>query len=272
MLDLMVNLHPDGMRVAGPPERYKLKANWKTAAENFAGDAYHVDTLHWSNEEVAMVQGLQGNCELAHLYDFGNGHANIGHPWPEFVHPGYVLGLRPEIASQFDLSGLDEAQLQVVNNEPPTTGTIFPNFSYLRVNSPTLPGGPMTVVTTFRQWQPIGPGEMELWNWQFVWNFMTEDEARDSCVAGQFASAPQAPSSRTTPWPGRAPPGGQEPVDATRRDGLQLPAGPPQPRRSRARPGLPGPGDQAQHRLRRAQPAQLLPPVARRHAPMGCSP
>lgn len=205
MLDLMVGLHPDSMRVAGPPERYKVKANWKTAAENFAGDAYHVDTLHWSNEEVSMVQGLQGNCETAHLYDFGNGHGNIAHPWPEIIHPGYVLwGYPPEVTRHFDLSGLDEAQLQVVNNEPPTTGTIFPNFSYLRVNSPTIPNGPMSVVTTFRQWQPIGPGEMEIWNWQFVWNFMTEDQALESATAGQFVfgSAGTFEQDDTVAWEG----------------------------------------------------------------------
>jgi phenylpropionate dioxygenase-like ring-hydroxylating dioxygenase large terminal subunit len=205
MLDLIVGLAPGGMRVAGPPERYRLHADWKTAAENFAGDGYHVDTLHWSTEEVAVAQGLQMTCEIARIYEFENGHAFAGHAWTKAVHPGYVLwGYAPEITQHFDLSGLDEAQLHVVNHEPPTVGTIFPNLSFIRVNTPSVSGGPLSVITSFRQWQPIGPGEIELWNWQFVWDFMAEDEARDSYVNGQFTfgSAGIFEQDDTVAWEG----------------------------------------------------------------------
>lgn len=187
MLDLIVGLHPGGMRVAGPPERYKLRADWKSGAENFVGDAYHVDTLHWSTEEIQLVQGLQSNSEIGRYYEFENGHGFIGHAWTKAVHPGYVLwGYPPEITRHLDLSGLDEAQLHVVNDEPPTVGTIFPNLSMIRVNTPSVPGGPLTVVTSFRQWQPLAPGELELWNWQFVWDFQSQEEALDYYVNGQF--------------------------------------------------------------------------------------
>jgi N,N-dimethyl phenylurea N-demethylase alpha subunit len=205
MLDLIVGLHPGGMRVAGPPERYKLRADWKTAAENFVGDAYHVDTLHWSIQEVHMVQGLASNAETGRYYQFDGGHGFIGHPLTKTIDPGYVLwGYPPEITEQFDLSGLDDVQLRVVNHEPPTVGNIFPNLGFIRVNLPKLPGGPMTVMTSFRQFQPIGPGELELWNWQFVWDFQSEDEAQDYAVNGQFAfgSAGIVEQDDTVAWEG----------------------------------------------------------------------
>ncbi|TRW47467.1 aromatic ring-hydroxylating oxygenase subunit alpha [Georgenia yuyongxinii] len=207
MLDAIVGLHPQGMRVAGPPDRYRVKADWKTAAENFSGDVYHLDVLHWGTEEIHVSQGLQMSCEIARRYEFGNGHNFTGHAWTKAIHPGYVLWGYPEhIASQFDLSGLDEAQLHVVNHEPPTVGTIFPNLSFIRFNTPAVPGGPMSVVTSFRQWQPIGPGEIELWSWQFVWDFMSEEEIEQHYVTGEFVfgSAGVFEQDDTVAWEGIA--------------------------------------------------------------------
>lgn len=195
MLDLITN---GGMRVAGPPERYRVKANWKIAAENFAGDTYHVDSLHQSTAEIGITANLQKTSENGRLYDFGNGHAFIGHERPDFS------GYPPEIVEKLDLTGLDEAQLQVLSNEPPTTGTIFPNLSMIRMYRPDLPGGEPRIMTSFRQWQPIGPGEMEIWNWQFVWDFMSEQEARDAYVNGQFhfGSAGVFEQDDTVAWEG----------------------------------------------------------------------
>ncbi|MFJ9381305.1 Rieske 2Fe-2S domain-containing protein [Streptomyces sp. NPDC101455] len=205
MLDLIAGLHPDGMRVTGPPDRYKVKANWKSAAENFSGDGYHVDHLHWSTQQIHVSQGLEGGCAFGRAYEFPGGHNFLGHAWTKLIHPGFVLwGYPPGITEHFDLSGLDEAQLHVVTHEPPTVGTIFPNLSFIRFLTPAVPGGPMSVVTSFRQWQPLGPGEIELWSWQFVWDFMSEEEAREAYVTGQFTfgSAGIFEQDDTVAWEG----------------------------------------------------------------------
>jgi len=92
-----------------------------------------------------------------------------------------------------------------VENEPPIVGTIFPNLSFLRSPVPVRIGEmEMAVVTTFRQWQPVGPGEMELWNWQFVWTFQDEQQALDAYVAGQFTfgSAGTFEVDDTVAWEG----------------------------------------------------------------------
>ncbi|WP_411733439.1 aromatic ring-hydroxylating oxygenase subunit alpha [Paeniglutamicibacter sp.] len=205
MLDAIVGLHPRGMRVAGPPDRYKVKADWKTAAENFSGDVYHIDVLHWGTQEIHVSQGLENSCEIARAYHFGNGHNFVGHAWTKAIHPGFTLwGYPEEIKSQFDLSVLDEAQLNMVNHEPPTVGTIFPNLSMIRFATPAVPGGPISVVTSFRQWQPIGPGEIELWSWQFVWDFQTPEEVQESYTTGQFVfgSAGIFEQDDTVAWEG----------------------------------------------------------------------
>ncbi|MDN5796412.1 MAG: aromatic ring-hydroxylating dioxygenase subunit alpha [Intrasporangium sp.] len=205
MLDLIVGLHPDGMRVAGPPDRYKVKANWKSAAENFAGDVYHVPNLHWSTEEIKVSQGLQGTCEIGRTYEFENGHNFMGHAWTEAIHPGFVAwGYPPEFLEEFDLDQLDEAQRFVVDHQPPTVGTIFPNLSFIRFLTPSTPGGPASVVTSFRQFQPIGPGEMELWSWQFVWTFQDGESALQDYTTGQFVfgSAGIFEQDDTVAWEG----------------------------------------------------------------------
>jgi hypothetical protein len=204
MLDILVNLAPGGVKVAGPPERYQVNADWKAGAENFSGDAYHADSLHWSNEEVQMIQGLGANAEMMHAYELGNGHATIGFPWAKVGLP--LWGYSPETIAQFDLSVLDDAQRYVLETNPPTIGTVFPNFSYIRVGSPTLPGGPPAVVTSIRVWQPIAPGKMELWNWQFVYECQSDQEKLDSYVTGQltFGSAGNFETDDTVAWEGAA--------------------------------------------------------------------
>lgn len=187
MFDLVVGLHPDGMKVIGPPDRYRVKGDWKTAAENFAGDVYHIDSLHWGTEEVGISQGLQGTCFIGRSYEMGNGHNFAGHAWTTAIHPGFThWGYPDHIKSQFDDSALDEAQKFVVHHEPPTVGNFFPNLSFIRFAVPRSAGGVPQVVTSFRQWQPVGPGEIELWSWQLAWSFQDDADAMNDQITGQF--------------------------------------------------------------------------------------
>jgi phenylpropionate dioxygenase-like ring-hydroxylating dioxygenase large terminal subunit len=221
MLDALVGLHPEGMRVAGPPDRYHVKANWKTAAENFAGDVYHVPNLHGSMQEIGIAQGLESGCEFGRPYEFDNGHAFMGIAWTTSVHPGFEFwGYPPEIRDHFDLSGLDETQRHVVTHDGPIVGTIFPNLSFYR--GMALDGaGRMSVVTSFRQWQPVGPGELEVWSWQFVWAFQSEESALQDAVIGQlqFGSAGVAEQDDTVAWEG-APRAAASPW--ARREGMEF--------------------------------------------------
>lgn len=206
MIDTIMNLAPGGMRVAGPPERYIVHGDWKTAGENFAGDVYHLPTLHFSIQEVEMIQSIQFTCDISRTYEFANGHSFIGHNWtdaigPFFTHWGY--GAIPGYVENFDLSGYDETQKWVAEHCPPTVGTIFPNFSFIRIFSP-LPDGPPGVFTSFRQWQPVAPGTIELWNWQFVFDFQDEESAQRDYVGGQycFGSGGLFEQDDTVAWEG----------------------------------------------------------------------
>ena len=189
MMDCIFGLHPDGMVALGPPERFIVKADWKSGAENFCGDAYHVGH-----------HALFGDA-------FRPDPRRCARDWrertwlsvrerPQLHRPRVVrlvrsalrlLGLSgSEMQQQFDLSRFDAQQIEMMTKVPPTIGTIFPNFSYLRFPQPARPNEFPMAFTNIRMWQPKAPGVMELWVWEFEYKCAPEQYKRDSYLAGQF--------------------------------------------------------------------------------------
>ncbi|HKR90146.1 MAG TPA: Rieske 2Fe-2S domain-containing protein [Phenylobacterium sp.] len=188
MFDAIFGLHPDGLRVLAPPERFIIRADWKSGAENFSGDSYHVGTAHYSATLSGFAAGdLRNNGDKADGFLFENGHSFIGHRFPEWFGPEFEFwGYPPELREQFDLSRLDDVQLHMLKTVPPTIGTIFPNFSFVRFPSAASPGEAPSAYTDVRVWQPLEPGVMEMWHWQLEYAFMPEEYQRTSYIAGQF--------------------------------------------------------------------------------------
>ena len=73
--------------------RSEWKANWKTGAENFSGDSYHVGTLHYSITEIGLAPDLRTNVEVSRVYDFGNGHGTINFPFVSWRGPPWRSGV-----------------------------------------------------------------------------------------------------------------------------------------------------------------------------------
>jgi hypothetical protein len=62
--DLMFDRTRSGMTVLGHPQRFIIPANWKSAAEQFAGDIFHTLTLHRSMQELARrLQQVVGRIQ-----------------------------------------------------------------------------------------------------------------------------------------------------------------------------------------------------------------
>nr|WP_173238354.1 Rieske 2Fe-2S domain-containing protein [Sphingomonas sp. SH]ALZ45880.1 phenylurea herbicides N-demethylase alpha subunit [Sphingomonas sp. SH] len=191
MLDAIVKLHPAGLKVLGAPERFIIRTDWKIGAENFAGDVYHIATAHLSvNETKYISQDMRDTLKIGGGYRFQNGHGFITHRLSEMVGAEgglWAYGLNPEIRKQFDLEGFDDAQKKMLLEAPPVTGNIFPNFSYLRGALPANAGDLPVVFTNFRLWQPVEPGVMEVWNWQFSYDALPDEYNREAYAAGQLA-------------------------------------------------------------------------------------
>jgi nitrite reductase/ring-hydroxylating ferredoxin subunit len=205
MLRGLMDLHPDGMSPMGPADRYKVRGDWKTGAENFGGDIYHVGVAHGSVPTIELAPDFGALNNFSTHYILGNGHSFLGHDFDAMFGPdGHVWYYPPDVQAHFDLDRLDPLLQDVVRRNPPIVGTIFPNLSFLRFFGPPSPGKPPVVYTSWRQWQPYAPGEMEMWSWQLKWNFMDEQQAQDSYAAGQFgfSSAGIFEQDDTAVWEG----------------------------------------------------------------------
>ncbi len=51
--DILLDRREGGTEVSGP-HRWLVDANWKTAAENFGGDGYHIASTHGSARELGI--------------------------------------------------------------------------------------------------------------------------------------------------------------------------------------------------------------------------
>lgn len=186
VMDAIFGLHLDGMRAIAPPERFTVRADWKSGSENFCGDAYHVSTAHVSAGLSDFIPDVRQVSVIARGLDVGNANSFIAHEitqWgPMFEYWAYPK----EIVEKFDFSQIDPEMRELIRKSPPTIGTIFPNFSYLRFPQPAVAGSRPYPFTSIRMWQPVAPGVMELWNWQFEYACVDEETTRESYLAGVF--------------------------------------------------------------------------------------
>jgi phenylpropionate dioxygenase-like ring-hydroxylating dioxygenase large terminal subunit len=221
VLDAIFGLHPRGMRVVAPPERFTVKADWKSGAENFCGDAYHVSTAHVSAGLSDFIPDVRQVSVIARALDMGEANSFIAHEitqWgPMFEYWAYPK----EVVDQFDFSNIDPVMQELIKTSPPTIGTIFPNFSFLRFPQPAVAGGRPYPFTSIRMWQPVAPGVMELWNWQFEYDCVDEETTQMGYLAGVygFGSGGIFEQDDTAVWEGIAK-AANSPWN--RRDGVQL--------------------------------------------------
>jgi len=158
-LDCLFDRREGGAEVIGP-HRWVLKANWKTAAENFCGDTYHIGFTHQSARlaGVDTTQSYVRSRAAGWQVHAGNGHGLVGWAQPqEDAGPWYAQGI-PEV-EQYLRQHADEVQGRLGPGSSvitPIAGTVFPNFSVHWLSS------------SLRVWQPRGPSEMEIWSWVAV--------------------------------------------------------------------------------------------------------
>lgn len=208
-LDICFGLQHSGMKVSGRPNRWLINSNWKTAAENFLADGYHLVSLHRSIEEIGVMPKTRNLADSQFQVYFNNGHgALLSHrPLPD---PWGILGYPPVVTKTFDLDELSESQLEFLNTYAVTTFTIFPNLSFIRVPGRPDQESPPTLHTELRQWQPRGPDQIEVWNWCMVWPGAPDWFNQQSYRAGitSFGPAGIYEQDDTAVWSGASSVGG----------------------------------------------------------------
>ena len=172
-LDLFFARTPGGMTVLAPPQRSRVKMNWKTGALNFGADNQHVFTTHAG--PLALQSFAVSAAERRKAMESGvlvhteNGHSIVLSRTPTEMR--YQL-FRPELAKLYD-DWLNPVQAKVLSEATLTVATVFPNMSFIERAIPTgQKGSGKTVI--LRLWHPLSASEIELINWCFV-----EKEASD---------------------------------------------------------------------------------------------
>jgi phenylpropionate dioxygenase-like ring-hydroxylating dioxygenase large terminal subunit len=206
-LDVTFGLSPSGMRVVGDPQRWIANANWKSGAENFGGDGYHVVTLHRSGEETGVFPNIDEAAGKNFHIAVDGGHSIVASPGflPE---PWVYGGWPPDVAATFDLDHLTSDQREFVERGYcATVFTIFPNLSIIHAPGVyDIKSTPPVLMTALRQWQPYAHDKVEIVNWPMEWadapaefNRLSYDTAINS-----FGPAGMFEQDDTVAWEGPA--------------------------------------------------------------------
>jgi len=190
--DTLWNRTAGGMEVLGPPQRFIIRANWKTACEQSASDGFHTLTLHrWLGEvgpyakkpeaegKGADLAAEMGGCEVwtdgghtMRCIDLDRKIRRITGRDPSELTaaekltllppPGMTAEMVPELLERFD-----EGHLQLMSWRPPQVGNFFPNGLFEFIYLPQ-PDGTVAGAMALHAYVPKGPDKLEFMNWIFA--------------------------------------------------------------------------------------------------------
>jgi phenylpropionate dioxygenase-like ring-hydroxylating dioxygenase large terminal subunit len=220
--DMMFNRTHGGLTVVGAPQRFTIRANWKCAAEQFAGDIFHTLSLHKSMQELGVLSsdgpvqepamgGLSAshNAHFVRCFDIADGHyinALKGRRLEELsplerLRAQPPPGMTAEMVDQM-ADRLDPDRLRVLAEAPPQVGSCFPNVGLFAMQFP-MPDGSMSGFLSWRAWLPRGPETFELFHWSLV-ERDSPPELREQIrlmTQATFGSSGWIESDDTDTWP-----------------------------------------------------------------------
>lgn len=179
-LDFYTRQSPSGIELRGP-QRWRVRANWKIGAENFAGDMYHTPQTHASVVEIGLFREPKAEKRkdgATYWAGRGGGTTYKLPPGDLSARLGYV-GYPPEVVATMRSTWSPEQQ-QVVGDDGfmISAASVFPNLSLVH-NWPRVEDSEDVLpFISLRQWQPISEHETEVLSW-----FAVDAEAPESFKA-----------------------------------------------------------------------------------------
>ncbi len=190
--DMLFKRSDRGLEALGPPQRFTVRANWKTAGEQSAADGFHTLTLHRWLGEVGNYAKKDENGEVTgdlspEMYGVEisspHGHAlrciDLGRKIrrltgldPDQLTVQQKLEALPPAGMTLDMveqlnRNMSPEQLQVMTTMPPQVGGMFPNVLFGFVYIPQ-PDGTVVGSLTMHAYVPRGPDKLEFVNWIFA--------------------------------------------------------------------------------------------------------
>jgi phenylpropionate dioxygenase-like ring-hydroxylating dioxygenase large terminal subunit len=167
-LDTFLGVSPAGTDATRGSFVFQHQGNWKTEADNFAGDGYHLRYAHRAGFEMGLMGGQAGRTEGVSVR-FPHGHAlRAQHQVTEeegWRFPGYPVERWPEIAAQ-----LTHEQLRFFSDSAVVHGLVFPNLAFIHMSRPGgLDDEQATAASVqFRVLNPLSPEVTEERCWTLV--------------------------------------------------------------------------------------------------------
>ncbi|VBA50903.1 Biphenyl 2,3-dioxygenase subunit alpha [Mycobacterium attenuatum] len=170
-LDYYTKQSAAGLEMRGP-QRWRIKANWKIGAENFAGDMYHTPHTHASIVEIGLFREPKAHKRKdgATYWAHRGGGTTYKLPSGGFEermryvgYPDDMIGRTKDIWTSRQQRVIGEDGFMF------SAATCFPNLSFVH-NWPKLPGvdsedEKVLPFISIRQWQPISENETEVCSW-----------------------------------------------------------------------------------------------------------
>ena len=181
-LDFYTRQSEAGLQVTGP-QRWRVRANWKIGAENFAGDSYHTPVTHRSVVDIKLFSAPKASKrELGANYfsDIGGGTTyylgdSQKNPPGSFEKGVASVGYPESMIENMKRMFSPEQQAMIAEaGFMPSAATILPNLSFVH-NWPLVNDDGLVVpFISIRQWQPVSATETEIHSW-----FAVDKEAPD---------------------------------------------------------------------------------------------
>lgn len=168
-IDGWVDHAPGGIEVLPGVIRWTINANWKLAAEQFAGDTYHAPTSHASSL-LAFGPPFEGKDGGHVALREGHGESFLFQRLTRFADD--PLGRYNEQKRRTARERVGDRAEFVANF------TAFPTFS-------GLPGS-----ANIRTWHPKGPNRFEIWSFTVVEKDAPEEVKRAQQVSASFTEGP----------------------------------------------------------------------------------
>ncbi|WP_413542578.1 Rieske 2Fe-2S domain-containing protein [Citricoccus nitrophenolicus] len=167
-LDYYTKQSADGIELRGP-QRWRVKANWKIGAENFAGDMYHTPQTHTSVVEIGLFREPKAEKRKdGTTYWAGNGGGTT-YKLPEGTLEDRLryVGYPDEMITRMKQEWTQQ-QMDVVGKDGfmVSAASLFPNMSLVH-NWPRVEEDSDEVLPfiSIRVWQPISENETEVLSW-----------------------------------------------------------------------------------------------------------
>ncbi|MGW6460717.1 Rieske 2Fe-2S domain-containing protein [Streptomyces sp. NPDC055078] len=166
-LDYYTRQSAGGIELRGP-QRWRVKANWKIGAENFAGDMYHTPQTHTSVVEIGLfrepkAEKRKDGC----TYWAGRGGGTTYKLPPGTLEERLRYVGYPDAMIERMKATWSPEQLALIgdNGFMVSAASIFPNLSFVH-NWPRVEDSEDVLpFISIRQWQPISEDETEVLSW-----------------------------------------------------------------------------------------------------------